>query len=458
MRRRHRVALFSGVLALWPAIAAGQPWRAPGEPAQTEPLPPSSPEPSPPPPASPSPIPDADATASAIAALRAEIASLRARLDSRPAAAPDPVTHDRGFSLTTADGRYRLDFGGYLQGRYSTVIRAGTASDGGFLMRRARWIVDATLDEALQLRTMIELAGAPLLLDAYADWRLSRWLTLRAGRDKTPYTRSYQIPGNELTFPDRPLQIDAMRWGRDLGVQLRWRSPLVHWQVFVGNGALDGATEKFPSLSGRLQWAVSGDVIDGASGAGAIHDEAHEGAATMAISGVVDSQTPATVSGIVVDADADDDGKPGRVIVIAGGFDLTIRGGAFEAIAEVLYRYEDWSTLLRATPDLAAIVGRESKQRFAGAYLDATYMVWPERMLVGLRFGYSDLPFLSMRTTSIIPPGENVLEAAATVVLYRRGRRLLGASYGIEEYGAEYGTGVDGGLVHRAVVEAQLEL
>jgi hypothetical protein len=401
-----------------------------------------------------------------LAALRAELAALRARVergergersergDVRPTVTP--VSHDERFSFATADGRYRLDFDAYTQVRHTSIVRGGDLVDGGFQVRRARWITSGQLGERIEFLTMIDLATTPFLLEAYGDWKLFRWLTIRVGRDKTPFTRSFLTPGDQLAFPDRPLAVEALRWGRDLGVQVRLTGRKVAGQIGFTNGAIDGATDRVPAGSARIQWAVAGDVIEGTSG-GADIDPSESGA-SLGFGGIVDAVTPTSIGNITIDADGDGDGKAGRVIEVAAGADLTIRGAGFEAILEMLYRYENWGPIIRANPELIAAVGTEPKRRFASLYSDVTYMVLPGRLLVGARAVYGELPFLSMRGPSVIPRGDNVFETGVMASWCRGGRRLVSASYVFYNFGDRYGPEGDGGNEHRVVVETQLNL
>jgi hypothetical protein len=464
MRRQRRGLVIVAALIASASTAHAQ--RPPLPPVPTplpspSPSPLPSPSPSPPLPSpSPSPSPGVDLE---LAALRAEIAALRVRVeasDRRPALDPTatPVRHDDDrFSFTTADGRYRLDFDAYTQVRHSTIIRRGDFVDGGFQVRRLRWISSGALGEQLSFLTMIDLAQSPFLLEAYGDWKLFSWLTVRVGRDKTPFTRSFLTPGDELAFPDRPHFVDGLRWGRDLGVQVRMHGRRIAGQVGFTNGAIDGATERVPAGSARIQWAVAGDVIEGTAGAADIDADAENGA-SLGFGGIVDAVTPTTIGDITIDADGDGDGKPGRVIVVAAGVDLTIRGGGFAATLEMLYRYENWGPIIRANPELIAAVGAEPKRRFAALYADATYMAMPRRLMVGARAGYGELPFLSMRGPSSVPRGETMFEGGVMASLCRGGRRFVTASYVFYGFGNQYLSEVNGGNEHRLIVETQLNL
>jgi hypothetical protein len=231
-----------------------------------------------------------------------------------------------------------------------------------------------------------------------------------------------------------------------------------HLQFGVGNGAVNGQFDRLPAASARVQWAVLGDVVDGTREAGDLTGTP-AGATTIGFNGFVDAvPPPGTIGDVIIDPDADDDGKPGRIVTAAGGMDLTIRGERFEAIAEIFYRYEDWSELLRANAPLSDVVGRDAKRRYAGMYLDASYVVWPDHVLIAGRVGYGDLPFLSLHGPSTIPPGAQVLEAAGAVVLYRDGHRSLAASYTMRNYYEGFAIDDATELEQRGVVEAQLTL
>jgi hypothetical protein len=397
-----------------------------------------------------------------MAALRAEIAALRDRVDRserRPLLEPTvtPVRHDDGFTFATADGRHRLHFDAYTQVRHATIRRGGEFVDGGFQVRRLRWVSSGQLGERLSFLTMIDLAQSPFLLEAYGDWKVVPWLSVRVGRDKTPFTRSFLTPGDHLAFPDRPLIVDGLRWGRDLGVQLRLDTDSVVAQIGVSNGAIDGATDRVPAASGRLQWRLAGKVIEATTGSADI-EARPEKRASLGIGAIVDALTPTAIGDIDIDPDGDGDGRAGRVLVVGVATDLTVRSHGFQGIIEGLYRFESWGPILRANPELVAAVGDDDTRHLVGLYADAMYTLLPGRLVVGARAGAGQLPFLSMRGPSSLPLGKEVLEGGGMVAWCREGRRFVTASYVFYDFSNPYGPDVDGGSEHRVVVEAQLNL
>jgi len=377
-------------------------------------------------------------------------------------ATPARAEPPRGFTFTTADGAYALTLGGYLQGRYGAVVRGGElTAASGFALRRARLSLDGTLAAPLGFRLLAELATTPLLVDAYADWTVADGLVVRAGRDKAPFSRAFQTPEEQTTFAELPVVVDALRWARDLGVQLRYGDRRRAVRIGVGNGAVDGALDQVPAVAARAEWRVTGERIDGGGAAGRIPCEATT-ALTFGASAVIDAVVPGAIGTIAVDADIDDDGQPGRVIVLAASADAVVRRGGWEVIAEGLVRRDDWGKMLLVNPELVAAVGSAAVRTSTGGYVQATRILYGPDLLVGARVGWGELPFLSMRSVSFVPRGQNAVEASAVVLLYRLGARALGATYTFIDYGDVYGPDgaapSDGGHEQRIVVEAQLTL
>ncbi|MBZ0234809.1 MAG: OprO/OprP family phosphate-selective porin [Deltaproteobacteria bacterium] len=207
----------------------------------------------------------------------------------------------------------QVHVGGYIQGRWSGSHRDDASpawQAGGFALRRTRVIIDGDVGERISFRTMVELVGSPLLFDAYADLDLGCGLTLRAGRDKVPFTRSFLAGASSLTFTERAVVVDQFRWGRDLGVQLRGAHGPAAWSVGVGNGAVDGGVDRMPAAAARVAYAITGKLIGPNPG----DIKVTEGTAvTVAVDGVIDAPTvPAAVGMVMIDPDPERNGTPTR--------------------------------------------------------------------------------------------------------------------------------------------------
>jgi hypothetical protein len=373
-----------------------------------------------------------------------------------PREAP-PVEARGGIQLSTADGTYRMQLGGYAQGPYAATLRDGELTPGGFSIRRIRWIKQGQLDDTLSYRFMIDIGGGPLLFDAYADWKLPAGAFVRVGRDKVPITRTFLTPAAQLSFAERALVADAHRWGRDLAVQLYWASDRASGNLGVGNGAVEGAPDKVPAVFARAQVGAVGKVFGPVVHAGDVQ-AGDSLRVTVGAAGIVDTARPTSIGSIAVDLDPDGDGDPSRVLVVAGSVDVTARYRGLELATEVIVRREDWRDILATNPDLAAAVGAGARRTYLSGMGELTYMVVPRHLLAGVRLAHGDLPFLSMRGASALPRGADVTEASTVVLLYRNGRRILGATYSVLSFGDAYNGGSRGGIEHRMIVETQLNL
>lgn len=394
---------------------------------------------------------DLDDQAGSIGDLRRDVDALAQEVGQIPTA-----EHDGGFRIRAGDD-YSLRVGGYTQGRWSGSHRSDTTpawQAGGFALRRTRLILDGELGPRIKVRTMIELVATPLLFDGYADIGLGRGLSLRAGRDKVPFTRSFLAGASSLTFTERAVALDQFRWGRDLGVQLRGAHGPLEWSLGVGNGAVDGAVDRMPAVAARVAYAAAGQLIG--PNPGDVKGTAPT-AVTVAIDGVIDAPTvPATVGAVMIDPDPEKNGTPTRVKVQGGSADVTLRHRGLELSIEGLVRRDDWRDALRTAPTLEAIVG--GRAPVATAFIsELTYMAVPGRLLGGARIAAGDLPVLSMRQATTVPRGEDVFEVALTGMWLHAGRRAVNVTYTYLDFGPAPGATV-GGIEHRFVIEGQLNL
>jgi len=414
----------------------------------------------PPTPAPPA-VPELDATgeaegdAAAIGDLRRDVDALAQEVGRVPQQVP-AAEHDGGFRLKAGDG-YSLRIGGYTQGRWSASHRDDVTpawQAGGFALRRTRVILDGDLGKRISFRTMIELVATPLLFDGYADVKLGHGLSVRAGRDKTPFTRSFLAGASGLTFTERAVVLDQLRWGRDLGVQLRGAHGRVEWSAGVGNGAIDGAVDRMPAVSARVAVAIAGKLIG--PNPGDIKGT-KETAVTVSVDGVVDAPTvPGTVGMVMIDPDPEKNGTPTRVKVQGASADITMRRQGLELSIEALVRRDDWRDALRTAPTLEDVVGGRTPVATAVTG-ELTYMVVPGRLLGGARVAAGDLPVLSMRQATTVPRGRDVLELALTGMGLYDGKRALNVTYTYLDYGPSAGA-TAGSVEHRFVIEGQLNL
>ncbi|HEY3353971.1 MAG TPA: porin [Polyangia bacterium] len=125
-----------------------------------------------------------------------------------------------GFVLSSVDGKneLRIAASAQLDGRYYP----GTpGSPDSFDIRRARLDLGAKLLGFMDIRVQAALEDTPYLRNAFMDLYIQRWLRLRVGQFKVPFSTQWLTLDNQLDFLERstaePLYpfIDrgAMLWG-----------------------------------------------------------------------------------------------------------------------------------------------------------------------------------------------------------------------------------------------------
>jgi phosphate-selective porin OprO/OprP len=149
-----------------------------------------------------------------------------------------------GFALKSADGNFVLKFKGVDQAdsRWFLDDAANNGNDG-FLVRRARPILEGTLYKDFDFRLMPDFAGSSVtLFDAYTEWKHWPWLKLRVGKFKTPLGLEQLQEDVNTLFTERSLVTDLVP-NRDVGIQLGGdiADGVITYAAAVFNGVPDGA-------------------------------------------------------------------------------------------------------------------------------------------------------------------------------------------------------------------------
>jgi hypothetical protein len=403
---------------------------------------------------------DLDALEQEVGTLRTRLADLEQPSARGAGAGGGAVAYRDGFQLRTADGAYALRLTGYAQTRYQLEVVDGDLETSTFAMRRARIGARGHLGtEDFQYKILAELLEAPVLRDYYLDWRVHDRVWLRAGQDKVHFTRSFITSSVGLAFPERPAAIDALRYGRDVGLAAHGElagERLAYW-VGLSNGAGENRLNDNIDLlvAARVEAAVAGerigygfgDVTGSESprltvGAGLAHDL---------------SAVPGELGGVPVQSDdVDADGDVDNIRVISASADAVFRYRGLELVAEGVLRREDWGSILDGNAAWIDLIGAEATRTHLGGYAQATYFVTPERILVGARVGATDLPALGVGgEDGADPTFDRVLEADALAEIFWRGARLVGLQYTLGSFQAR---DEDAGdlTTHRVIVEAQI--
>ncbi len=168
-----------------------------------------------------------------------------------------------GFQLKSNDGNFTLKVGGLVQGDYRNYFgdHGSFQFADQFLVRRARIILDGTVNKYVRFRIVPDFANgggtttgptSSLLPDAYVDLNYWAFAKLRAGKFKSPISLEN-------------LQSDPVRWfnevslaaqlgpNRDAGVQLSGdiKEGILTYQAAVLNGVPDTSSGETDSSDGK---------------------------------------------------------------------------------------------------------------------------------------------------------------------------------------------------------------
>ena len=159
--------------------------------------------------------------------------------------------------LLQADGRFSLN--------------DPTPVVNSLVMRRARPTFNGRVARYFEFRLMPELAGTPVLLDAYFDIRFARSFRLRSGKDKTPIGYEVLLSDSNLPFPERSV-VSLLLPSRDVGFQAQgdFAAGRVVYSGGVFNGnPTDGSSSttdvdvnNAKDLAGRLVFLPFGNAKD----------------------------------------------------------------------------------------------------------------------------------------------------------------------------------------------------
>lgn len=165
----------------------------------------------------------------AVASLGVVLAALSSR-SLRAQDEPPPRGEASVLTLATRTD-VAVNLSGYIQVDGRWLSGATQPLPDGIVLRRARFIVDATLPTGWHLRLQPDFGqGRVLVQDAYAGLERGG-MTLRAGRFRPNYGVERMQSSSTLLFPERSL-INSLVPSRSLGAQLRWNRGA--WTVTTG--------------------------------------------------------------------------------------------------------------------------------------------------------------------------------------------------------------------------------
>jgi phosphate-selective porin OprO/OprP len=141
--------------------------------------------------------------------------------DAKAKDAPKITIGSDGFSFGNADGSYALQLKGVLQVDSRNFFHdSGIVGNDGFLLRRARPILQGTLARDFDFLFVPDFGGSSVqIFDAYLNYRYRPELQLRAGKMKSPIGLEQLQADVDILFNERSLVTDLLP-NRDIGVML----------------------------------------------------------------------------------------------------------------------------------------------------------------------------------------------------------------------------------------------
>lgn len=176
------------------------------------------------------------------------------------------------IEATSEDGRFSVALGGFVQGRYTLVMRDDDVEASRFGVPRTRlYVFGHAGSPDIRYRLMI---GTPPdepgveLFDAYVEWRAADALRFRGGRFKIPVLREWVESARVLASVERTILTRAILPGREIGVMAagELRRANIDYAVALMNGPEaegEAWSRVVPIVAGRLVWNAMGRSIEG---------------------------------------------------------------------------------------------------------------------------------------------------------------------------------------------------
>ncbi len=164
---------------------------------------------------------------------------------ARAKEAPRISLGENGFSITSADERFKFRVRGYIQadGRFYLDDVNHSFTDT-FLLNRVRPVFEGTVFKNFDYKLMPDFGqGKATIQDAFLDARFLPWLNVRVGKYKGPVGLERLQSARDLIFVERALPTDLVP-NREIGVALHGEvvKDLLEYEVGVFNGSPDGAS------------------------------------------------------------------------------------------------------------------------------------------------------------------------------------------------------------------------
>ncbi len=139
-----------------------------------------------------------------------------------------------------------------IRHQYSDEVGSYAKGKNGFDVRRAYFDLKGNASKTVGYRLLVDFAGTPKILDAFAEWKPLDYLSIRGGQYKIPFTLENPYSPTELETIDNSLAVTDLvtdiagnkNNGRDVGVQVvgsllkRSNFNLIDYKVGLFNGNL----------------------------------------------------------------------------------------------------------------------------------------------------------------------------------------------------------------------------
>jgi hypothetical protein len=297
----------------------------------------------------------------------------------------------------------------FLQLQYLSVIRNEQPSpaETGFLLRRARLGVEGTVYSPMfAYRAQLELSlGVLTPLDLYGEFRPSPRWSIRFGQMRVPYSRNWMISEERLAFAERSVATQEFTYDYDIGVL--GAGTFFDDRLLAMFGVFNGAGRNAPNndnvdplFVARVMGTIGGHaaVFEESDlsltrppsltiGAAATLDYVPEPAAYGFSSGAPIPAVPITAR------DTNNNGRPDGVRVYQFEGDLSFRWRGLAVDGEAYLRHEYWAQIGSGQPAASEF---EPRQRFGGAFAQATYFTPVAHLEAGGRVAVAELSPLTL--------------------------------------------------------------
>ena len=167
---------------------------------------------------------------------------------------------DNGFYIRSTDRRFSLRITGQLQADFRWYVNSADLDNTtGFLLRRARFGLEATLFQYYDFRFMPDFgSGQTRIVDGYMNVRYWDELQFTAGKFKQPFSYEQLIQDRYTPLMERSL-IDQLVPARDLGVMIHGQNLVgerLDYGIAVSNGVQNGDADTNNSKDTNARVAV----------------------------------------------------------------------------------------------------------------------------------------------------------------------------------------------------------